>query len=165
MQSFPHRFSYRRRSKRLSVSYKHACSPELTNMHWRCGANWPTHPLTFPSLLLLSVSVEQHRLFFFFSVPLSPSVFLFCTLFSLSQNSQCATLELQHSVVVQHSYKLLGADQWYHPIVPALSPAPRSMESGKERGGKERRKVEGKKRDRGWEGGRWRLEDCVVFLH
>lgn len=94
-----------------------------------------------------------------FSPPLSRLLFvLFSLSLSHTQTSQCATLELQQSVIVQHADKLLGADQWYHPIVPVLSPAPESVESGKrgegKRGGSRRKRQRVREGEESWEG--WR---------
>lgn len=88
----------------------------------------------------------------FFSLPYS-SLALYTRFFSLSQTLHCATLELQQPVIVQPADKLLGIDQWYHPIVRVLPPAPKSMESW-ERGGKRTRNEDEGGKQESWEG--WR---------
>lgn len=104
---------------------------------------------------------------------LSPSVSCaFSTLFSLTQTLQCATLELQQSVIVQHA-------QAAKSRVVISSHCPCAVTCTKEHGG-EREKKDERKREVDV-GERWRrneirvwgrdgnilmgMEGCFVFLH
>lgn len=131
LQSCPHRYSCRHRGYRLSVPCIHAWPLRVfTNMENTVLLTLP--PPSTPFLDLLSGTV----CFFFPSLLplppflLSPSVSCaLSTLFSLTHKLYSVPHLSCSSLLLCSMHKLLRVEWWYHPIVPVLSPAPKSMEA------------------------------------
>lgn len=104
LQSCPHRYSCRHRGYRLSVPCIHA---------WplACSRTWKTQSFSLSLLPPLLFSICWAVQFAFFSLLCFP-----CHL-------SCSSL------LLCSMHKLLRVEWWYHPIVPVLSPAPKSMEA------------------------------------
>lgn len=176
LQSCPHRYSCRHRGYRLSVPCIHAWPLE-------CSRTWKTQSFSLSLLppLLFSICWAVQFAFFFPSLLplppflLSPSVSCaLSTLFSLTHKLYSVPHLSCSSLLLCSMHKLLRVEWWYHPIVPVLSPAPKSMEA-KEKKNKDERKREVDV------GERWRrneirvrerdgniligMEGCFVFLH
>lgn len=141
LQSCPHRYSCRHRGYRLSVPCIHTWPLE-------CSRTWKTESFSLSLLppLLFSICWAVQFAFFpllcfpchpSFSHPLFPVLFL---LFSLSRKLYSVPHLSCSSLLLCSMHKLLRVEWWYHPIVPVLSPAPKSMEA------KEKKKMRGKEK-------------------